>query len=225
MPPIAAISGPIGICVSASRVIAPRSSRACRARSQSSRFLPRPNARRACRSRAPAPPAPPCDAVDGAASRSISLPFTCTTSWISSRASSAGSASGHGSSHTRRPVIISYTSAPRCGANGKISDPAVATANRTSPGGADLALPVDLVRQLHHGGDGGVEAEVGLHVPGDLVDRPVRLAEQVARLAVKRGRTVPFHRPPPPPSTGATGSGAPRPRPSPASRRRRTAGR
>ena len=73
----------------------------------------------------------------GAGRRSISLPFTWTTSWISSRSSSAGSACGHGSSQTRSPVIISYTSAPRCGANGKISEPAVATAKRTSPGAAE----------------------------------------------------------------------------------------
>ena len=137
--PIAATSGPIGTWVSLRVLIAPRSSRACRAPPQSSRSRLRPNAPPACPIRAPAPRARPATPSAGAGSRSISLPFTCTTSWISSRSSSAGSASGQGSSHTRRPVIISNTSEPRCGANGKISDPAVAIAKRTSPGGTDRA--------------------------------------------------------------------------------------
>jgi hypothetical protein len=67
----------------------------------------------------------------GALTRSRSLPFTCTAIWTWSERSSAASASGHGSSHTRRPVISSYTSAPRCGANGNSSEPAVAIDQRS----------------------------------------------------------------------------------------------
>ena len=40
------------------------------------------------------------------------------------------SAFGQGSSQTRRPVIASYTSQPRCGAKGKRIDAAVAVAKR-----------------------------------------------------------------------------------------------
>jgi hypothetical protein len=70
----------------------------------------------------------------GATSRSTTFPLICTTSSISSVTSMLGSAAGQGCSHTRSPVISSYTSAPRCGANGKISEPAVATAKRSASG-------------------------------------------------------------------------------------------
>ena len=48
-----------------------------------------------------------------------------------------------------------------------------------------LLEPVDLVDELHHGGDRGVELEAGIDVPGDLVDRPVGLREQLSGLAVR----------------------------------------
>ena len=49
-----------------------------------------------------------------------------------SLASSAGSAFGQGSSQTRPPCSRSQTSAPRCGAKGKISEAAVAVAKRSA---------------------------------------------------------------------------------------------
>ena len=47
--------------------------------------------------------------------------------------------------------------------------------------------PVGVVDQLHHGGDRGVELEAALEVPGHLVDRPVGLGQQLARLALRLG--------------------------------------
>ena len=92
--------------------------------------------------------------------RSISLPFTCTISWTSSVASSAGSATGHGCSQTRSPVITLVDLAPRCGANGKISEPAVAIAKRSCDGRrVPLARSVDLVDKLDHRGDRRVDGE------------------------------------------------------------------
>ena len=44
----------------------------------------------------------------------------------------------------------------------------------------------DLVDQLHHRGDRGVELEARLDVAGRLVNRPVRLGEQLARLPLRR---------------------------------------
>src|SRR5512132_2397941 len=43
---------------------------------------------------------------------------------------------------------------------------------------------IDLVDQLHHCGDRGVELEARLDVPGGLVDRPVSLCEQLAGRAI-----------------------------------------
>ncbi len=57
--------------------------------------------------------------------------------------SSDGSAFGQGCSQTRPPSIISQTSAPRCGAKGKISEAAVAVAKRKHGvvGGAEEVDP------------------------------------------------------------------------------------
>ncbi len=82
------------------------------------------------------------------------------------------------------PVSISYTSAPRCGANGNSSDAAVAVGEPPRVlAGVELRV-VDHVEQLHDRGDRGVEREPAGHVPGDLVDRPVGLAHERQRVAL-----------------------------------------
>ena len=83
----------------------------------------------------------------GAASRSTSLPFTCTTSWISSRASSAGSAS--------RPRLLPHAPAGhqlvhlRAEVRGEREDQRGRRGDREAhvAGRRRLALPVDLVRR------------------------------------------------------------------------------
>ena len=66
----------------------------------------------------------------GASKRSRTLPLTWRTISVTvSRSSSDGSAAGHGSSHTRRPVSrVVDLGAAVCGAKGKISEAAVAAA-------------------------------------------------------------------------------------------------
>ena len=98
---------------------------------------------------------------------------------------------GPGRSQTRSPSSRSNTSLPRCGAKGKISEAAVAVAKRTRGVAVGIAVeavlePVGVVDQLHHRRDRGVELEAALEVAGRLVDRPVGLGEQLARLARRR---------------------------------------
>ena len=74
----------------------------------------------------------------------------------------------------------------RAGANGNSSEAAVASAKRTAPGRRLAALGRrDLVEQLHHRGDRGVEGEAPGHVGRDLVDRPVRLAQEPLVVGVR----------------------------------------
>ena len=96
-----------------------------------------------------------------------------------------------------------------------------------------VAQPRAVVEQLHHRGDRGVEREPA-QVAADLVDRPVRLAQQLEIVALRRAaapdsigvrRRRPARRSRPPGATAGRGSGAPPRRPRPTSRRPGRAGR
>jgi hypothetical protein len=72
--------------------------------------------------------------------RSRTLPFTWITSWNVSRASSAGSATGHGSSQSRSLPSRCHSSSVTCGAQGWSSETAVSAAKRAPGAGGSSAM-------------------------------------------------------------------------------------
>ena len=135
------------------------------------------------RSGAPAPSRTPSRARSAPSSgspaatriRSRTLPFTCTTSSISSRSSCDSSATGHGSAHSRswpssRPQLLGDVRRVRLD-------------QRHRRLGREARRRVvgrlrQLVHELHHGRDRRVEDEPPLDVVGHLRDRLVRLARE-----------------------------------------------
>ena len=94
----------------------------------------------------------------------------------------------------RAALERSQTSEPRWGANGKISEAAVAVGEADRALALGLAVEalleaVGLVDELHHRGDRRVELEVALEVARGLVDGPVGLAQELAGGA--GGRALP----------------------------------
>ena len=149
-------------------------------------------------------------------SRSRSLPLTWTTRVNVSRASSAGSASGHGCSQTRSPVdrlvdlgaeVRREGEDQRRGGRGREAQRGLA--RRVAP---QVGLePVGVVDQLHHRRDRGVELKAAVEVARHLVDRPVGLARQLAARrrparASRRARARCARRPPARGARGGRGS-------------------
>ena len=127
--------------------------------------------------------APPPRSTSATWTRSRSFPFTCTTTSTVSRSSSAGSASGHGCSQSRScpsrcPQLLGDVRCVRLDQrHGRLGREARVTA---------AGVAGELVDELHHGRDAGVEREAPADVVGHLRDRLVRLPCQRRRRPAHR---------------------------------------
>ena len=164
-----------------------RARRACPGRRPSSGAPCRRRAPARARRRAPARAARPPRSSRPTRSRSRTLPFTCTTISTSSSTRSAGSATGQAVPQPpfaeHAPELLRHVR--RVGLDQR--DRGLGR----EAGGRVVGMPLDLVDELHHGGDRRVEREPAVDVVGHLRDRVVRLARQRAVARIARGRRPP----------------------------------